>query len=595
VRGFFAELKRRNVLRAAVLYIGAVWALAQGIAQLGPPLGAPAGIVRWFVIAGIIGFPFWTAFAWLYQLTPEGLKRESEIAPGESIAHSTGRKLDFAIIGVLAIAVVLLLTNTFVWHAGLAPGGEATGIGGAQSPISPRSIAVLPLVNQTGNNDEQYFSDGLSQDLITALAQFSGLKVVGREASFRFRGSDEGSATIGRRLGVANLLEGSVQRVGNTVRISASLIKASDGSIVWSQHYDRPFKDLFKLQDDITGHVAAALKAKLLTAPGAVKQSDRPPGGNLDAYVAYLRGRSVFGDEAQLHEAVKANDEAIRIDPHYAAAYAGLSRAWSVLGEEFLQGAKMHEAYAKSLAAANTAIALDPNLAAGHRARAEVLLRSRLDFAGFNKEMARADELEPNRPSSRAVLARDPKNHEYWFTRASKLADASKFDEAIKAQRTGIAMGPDGWPPYMSLLLIEVRARDAKAALKSTSHLPAGIWRDYGVALALQIGDDRPAADWALENLIHLGKGYAAFQIAIVYAVRKDPDNMFKWLEHAWDIRDPGLQQLWNNPFLKPYHDGPRFIAFAKKIGLPEPAAKPPANTAAQHPGTARSPSPSSP
>ncbi|MGH8113800.1 MAG: hypothetical protein ACREPS_01910, partial [Rhodanobacteraceae bacterium] len=369
-REFFAELKRRNVLRAAVLYVGAIWALAQGIAQLAPAFGAPDWITRWFVIASIIGFPFWVAFAWFYELTPHGLKRESEIASGDSIARSTGRKLDFAIIGVLALAVVLLLTNTLVWHRGSGFARRAAETAGSQQPIPAKSIAVLPLVNESGNKDEQYFSDGLSEDLITALAQFSGLKVVGREASFRFRGSDEDSTIIGRRLGVANLLEGSVQRVGDTVRVSTTLIRASDGSIVWSQHYDRPFKDLFKLQDDITRDVAGALKAELLTTAGAVVQSDRPPGGNLDAYIAFLRGRSQSGNEAELHDAVKANEEAIRIDPHYAAAYAALSNDWSVLGEEFLQGTKMHEAYAKSMAAANTAIALDPDLAAGHVSRA---------------------------------------------------------------------------------------------------------------------------------------------------------------------------------------------------------------------------------
>jgi TolB-like protein len=237
-----AELKRRNVLRAAVLYAGAVWAFGQGLSQFSPALSLPDWVTRWFLIACIIGFPFWIAFAWFYEFTPSGLKRESEIDPFDSIAHSTGRKLDFWIIGVLTVAVVLLLTNQFVQRKNV----------NALVAVSGQSIAVLPLTNESGDKDQQYFSDGLSEDLINALSQFSGLKVIGRNSSFQFRDSKDDTKTIGAKLGVAHLLEGSVRRAGDVVRISAELINAGDGSTLWSQHYDRPYTDLFKLQDDIT-------------------------------------------------------------------------------------------------------------------------------------------------------------------------------------------------------------------------------------------------------------------------------------------------------------------------------------------------------
>jgi len=197
-RGFLFELRRRNVLRAGVLYAGAVWALAQGISQLGPAFGAPDWVTRWFVIACAIGFPFWIAFAWYYEITPQGIKRESEVAPDPSVTHSTARKLDFAIIGVLALAVVLLVTDRFVSHKG------------ATIAVPDKSIAVLPLVNESGEKDQQYFSDGLSEDLITALSQFAGLKVISRNSSFQFRDSSDDAKTIGAKLGVAHLLEGSV-------------------------------------------------------------------------------------------------------------------------------------------------------------------------------------------------------------------------------------------------------------------------------------------------------------------------------------------------------------------------------------------------
>jgi len=189
---------------------------------LSPAVGLPDWATRWFLIAAIIGFPFWLAFAWFYEFTPQGLKRESEIIADASISRSTGRKLDRAIIAVLAVAVVLLLTDRFVVRKG-------DGVA-----IAEKSVAVLPLANESGDKDQQYFSDGLSDDLINALMQFGNLKVIGRASSFQFRDSRDSSAAIGHKLGVAYLLTGSVRKLGDTVRINAQLVKAADGSGVWS-------------------------------------------------------------------------------------------------------------------------------------------------------------------------------------------------------------------------------------------------------------------------------------------------------------------------------------------------------------------------
>src|SRR6185312_16084359 len=210
----FAELKRRNVFRACVLYAGTVWALAQGLAQLLPLFGNYEWIARWFVVAGVVGFPFWIAFAWFYEFTPQGLKRESEIAADASIVRSTGRAMDKWIIAVLVIAVVLLLTNTFVWRK-----GEGLD-GGSVSGAPAKSIAVLPLVNESGDVRQDYFSDGLSEELISALGQVRALKVIGRNSSFQFRGrAQDDTAGIGAKLGVATLLEGTVRKQGDEVRI----------------------------------------------------------------------------------------------------------------------------------------------------------------------------------------------------------------------------------------------------------------------------------------------------------------------------------------------------------------------------------------
>ncbi len=312
-----SELKRRNVLRAAALYGGAVWLLAQVITQLGPVFDVSPWVARWFLAATAIGFPFWIALAWFYELTPEGLKLESEVAPADSIARSTGRKLDRAIIAILVVAVVLLLTNTFLWHRSVASNQDAAAV------IPEKSVAVLPLVNG-GGEGQQFFSDGLSESLIIALSQFDGLKVIGRNSSFQFRDTKDDSAAIGRKLGVAHLLEGSVQHAGDVVRISVELIDAASGQTRWSQHYDRPYKSLFTLQDEITNAVADALHAKLLSPNDAAKHGDRPPNGNVEAYTAYLQGLKHWHDQ-DFYKAAEYMTKAVQLDPGYALAWAHLS------------------------------------------------------------------------------------------------------------------------------------------------------------------------------------------------------------------------------------------------------------------------------
>lgn len=312
-----AELKRRNVLRAAALYIGAAWALSQGLAQLLPVFDIPNWVVRWFVIATIIGFPFALLFSWFYEWTPHGIQRERDVASSESVARATGKKLDRWIIAVLAVALVLLLADTFVLHK------EATS-------ALDKSVAVLPLVNESGDPQQDYFSDGLSEELISAIAQVQAIKVIGRSSSFRFRGREQDdSASIGVKLGVATLLEGTVRKQGDQVRIVASLIKAVDGRALWSHTYDRELKDVFAVQSEIATAVAGALKTALLGR--TIESADKPPSGNLDAYNALLKGRffAERRDRADYLKAVEYFQQAIKLDPDYTMAYARLAIATS--------------------------------------------------------------------------------------------------------------------------------------------------------------------------------------------------------------------------------------------------------------------------
>jgi TolB-like protein/Tfp pilus assembly protein PilF len=576
---FVSELRRRNVFRAGALYIGAVWALAQGIAQLAPLFGAPEWLPRWFAIAGIVGFPFWLLFAWFFEFTPEGLKLERDVEPAASITRHTGRKLDFWIIGALSVAVVLLLTNQLVSRRGV-------------DGISDQSIAVLPLANDGGNADELYFSDGLSEDLITTLSHFADLKVISRGSSFKFRDSKDDSRTIAAKLGVAHILEGSVRRVGDAVRISASLVHAADGSTLWSERYDRPYRDLFALQDEISNAVAGALKAKLLTTGAAAAQTDRPPSGNLDAYAAYLQGSfyGARGTDADHKAAVLHYTKAIELDPRYARAWAGLSSDWTGYAQQNLEGDAAQQAYAEARKAADKAVALQPDLAAAYTARATLRRNADFDWAGAEADSRRAVELAPNeggakfslgvslatfgKPQEAIVLTKqaieiNPLRASWNTWLSSYLSSVGRLDEAEAAIRKSIALQPDGTGYYQMLTIIQIQRGDAKAALAAAEREPEGSWQRQAFAMARQIGDDKAAADATLQTLIEKDATFSPYQIAEIYALRRDADKTFEWLDRTWANRDPGITSLLTDPFLLRYRDDPRFAVFCKKVGFP--------------------------
>jgi serine/threonine protein kinase/Flp pilus assembly protein TadD len=458
------------------------------------------------------------------------------------------------------------------------------------TPRSP-SIAVLPLTNESGEASQQYFSDGISEDLITALAQFPGLKVIGRTSAFQFRDSKEDSRSIGAKLGVAHLLEGSVRRAGDTVRVSAELIDTADGSTQWSERYDRPYQDLFALQDEITHAVAETLRAKLLPGEHVAVQSDRPPGGSLEAYNAMLQGRFYHfrGTEGDLRKAIEYYTQAIELDPRYALAWSGLARVWAHLGATFLDGAPAQVAYAKSRAAADPALALSPDLAAAHVARGYLLQNADFDWRGAEAEFRRALELAPNDGEAkfflgnqlatfgepdraieltRQVLTTEPLRANWYNWLASYLSGLNRLDEAERAIRTAIELQPTTADFHFTLTIIEVQRGDAQAALAAAQQEAAGAWQDQALALAQQIGADRSAADAALRTLIDRDANASAYQIAEVYALRKDAKATFEWLDRALSNRDAGIRNLLYDPFILRYKDDPRFAAFCRKVDL---------------------------
>lgn len=519
-----------------------------------------------------------------------GSAGSAQSAHRQSAAGRLDRGQRVALRSALAAAVLLLLAIGYARFAQLNR-PPSSGLGAA-------SIAVLPLANESGEVSQQYFSDGISEDLITALSQFPQLKVIGRTSAFQFRDSKEDSRSIGAKLGVAHLLEGSVRRSGELVRVSAELIDTADGSTQWSERYDRPYKDLFALQDEITRAVAGALRARLLPSEHAAAESERPPGGGLDAYSAMLQGRfyrNRNAAQADFRRAIEFDTQAIALDPRYALAWSELSRSWSDLSANYLEGVRAREAYARAREAVDRALALAPDLAAAHLARRELLRFADFAWGAAQAESRRALALAPNDAEAkfayandlatfgelqqaidltRQALAIEPLRTNWLSWLASYLSVVNRLDEARRVIQRAIELQPASASYHYTLSVIEVQRGDAAAALAAAQQESPGNWQDIAFAIARQIGADRSAADLALRTLIEKDVGVATYQIAEVYALRNDSKATFDWLDRAWSDRDPGLGSLLVDPLMLRYQDDPRFAAFCRKIGLPVPRAR---------------------
>jgi TolB-like protein/Tfp pilus assembly protein PilF len=593
-RPLFAELQRRNVLRAAMLYAGGVWLLAQVITQLGPVFSAPGWIARSFLIAAAIGFPFWIAFAWFYEFTPQGLKRESEIAPDDSIAHSTGRKLDKWIIAVLVVAVVLLLTNTFVWREGAGLESSATTAVATGVNVPAKSIAVLPLLNESGDASQDYFSDGLSEELISALGQVRDLKVIGRNSSFRFRGrAQDDTAGIGARLGVATLLEGTVRKEGNEVRIVASLIRASDGSQLWSQTYDRRVKDVFAVQSDIANSVANALKANVFGV--AVQATDKPPSGNMAAYDAMLQGRW-YADRRTRADYVKAVQyylHAIELDPDYALAYARLAIAEQWFNDWLANSDERRTISAQARSNARKAVDLAPQSAVALGALGVNQAWSDFDYRAAEATLKKAAALDPSNAETlyqladvtaclgrlddsiammRKVLAMEPLNASFHFYTGQFLLARGKLDAAEAELKHAIELQPtaDVFRAYLAIVYLE-RDQYDQATLTAQAE-PQAANRRLALTLIYFARGDGARGQAELDDMIRLDASYGPSNIAMVYALRGDANAAFFWLDRALEARDPGVATIYELPYLVPkLHNDPRLAVLLRTLGLPAP------------------------
>lgn len=463
IKNIISELKRRNVFKVAVAYAIAGWLIIQIVTVIEEPLSIPDWFDTIIIVLVGIGFPLVLIFAWAFELTPEGIKKSREVDITESVTFRTGKKLNGVIIGVLSVALFFVLVERiFFAKASILEKSEVA------AEIETASIAVLPFVNMSSDTENEYFSDGLSEELLNALAKVEDMQVAGRTSSFKFKGQNENLTQIGEELGVANILEGSVRKSGDRLRITAQLIRVSDGFHMWSETYDRELTagNIFDIQEEISRSVMQELKVRLLPAE-EIQLTERPT-QDIEAYNAYLAATQVGATRraADLERAIELYEQAIRLDPTFAEAYAKLAFTLQLLhtfGDLPLEEMKirMEENIAKALQ-------LDENLAYAYQAQ-NGLYGYTLEFDKAKESAKKAYELAPNDASivnSYYISLGQDALEEKWamLKKAYKLDPLSapiatnysdyllrhenKFDEALTILNGTIERYPDYSPAY---------------------------------------------------------------------------------------------------------------------------------------------------
>ena len=580
-KGFFGELKRRNVYKVAVAYAVVGWLVMQVASTVVPALHLPDTVTTAVVMLTLLGFPIALVLAWAFELTPEGIQRTEDVEGSARDASTNRIWVYVAVIGA-ALSIGLFFVGRYT--AGNTTDNASPARTEATPAIAQKSIAVLPLLNESGDPKDEYFSDGLSEELIAALAQIRELKVIGRSSSFRFKERKEETKTIGEKLGVATLLEGTVRKQGDRVRIVAELINAADGIELWTRTFDRELKDIFAVQQEIAAAVASSLKATLL---GADQRASANP-KTAEGHNAYLQGHYYFQRRnlEDYRKAVGYYDEAILLDPDYAIAFAERSEAWTLIGDLTGEG---KTAWPKARTDAEKAVAIAPTLAEAHAALGWVRFFTEWRFAEGLSELKRAKELAPANPTANDLLARvivylgrldEAENQGRQAVELDPLASApqnnlarilwyeGKLDEADAVARKAAELQPNSASSRRWQVLVAIQRGDQETALREAQLEPDASYRRFELAVAQYARGDRTAADAALADLIAHNQGLD-YQVAQVYAVRGERDKTFEWLQIAFDNHDTGMLGLLVDPLLHNLRDDPRYKALVAKMNFP--------------------------
>jgi TolB-like protein/Tfp pilus assembly protein PilF len=585
-RSFFAELKRRNVYKVAVAYAVASWLLIQIATQVFPFFEIPNWAVRLVVVLLALGFPVALILAWAFEITPEGIKRESEIGPNESIPRHTGRKI-VAITVVLAVVAAGML----VWQLVGSKFKPAPPQSETAPAIPAKSIAVLPFENLSSDKENAYFADGIQDEILTRLAKIGDLKVISRTSTEKYKSAPSNLREIAQQLAVANILEGSVQKSRDQVRITVQLINALNDAHLWAETYDRSLIDTFAVETDVAQRIAASLAAKL---SGAEKQAIAArPTENTEAYQLYLKGRFFWNKRtgADLKTAGEFFERAVAADPTYAGAYAGLAQTYLLI--PVFGAGRPPDFFPKATVAARKAIELDETSSEGHTALGMLTLFD-FKFAPSEQEFRRAIELNPNYATAH-----------HWFGN-SLLVTLGRFDEAIKEGQRAVELDPLSLiinADLGSTLLIARRYDDAIVQLRKTLALDGNFaYAHWNLGEALYLKGDLGAAiaeyekaaalDDDPEILALLGRAYAElgqkdkaqetleklkaaerqrfvrnYLYTIIYTGLGDKATAIDYLEKARDGGEtPDTTWLKVDPLFDPLRNEPRFQQLVAKM-----------------------------
>jgi TolB-like protein/Tfp pilus assembly protein PilF len=509
-----SELKRRNVFRVGIAYVVAAWLVAQ-VAELAfDSFGAPDWVMKSLIFLMAIGLPFALIFAWAFELTPEGIKREKDVDRSQSITQQTGRKLNYTIIGVLAIALALSLAS----HQWTAEAPEPIETRQSETGEA-KSIAVLPFVNMSDDPSNEYFSDGISEELLNVLVKIDGLRVASRTSSFSFKGKDISIPEIADALNVGHVLEGSVRKAGDTVRVTAQLIDVKTDSHLWSETYDRKLEDIFVIQDEISAHIVEALKVAL--GAGDVVRTAEQPTQDLAAYEDYLRGRHFWSrrGEANIRKAIELFERATETDPGFARAWSSLAAAHITLpAYSATESLEVHYPLAREYA--EEALSLDATLADAHAALGDIA-RLENDWIKAESHYRQAIQLEPN--NSTGYL---------WY--AEHLVSVghlgASLTNALKAVKLDpFNAGANAVAGHVSA--VNGDRTNAEKYLKAAIDL-GHPWAIYDLATLRIDAGDLDAAERAVETEISTVGQLQREAIARHVAALRNPDDAESWF--AW-------------------------------------------------------------
>ena len=600
---FFGELKRRNVYKVAITYAVVAWLLVQAASILLPTFEAPTWVMKAFVVFLALGFVISVMISWAFEATPQGLKRTEEVPPDVAAKLPTWSPRKFAtfVIAVAVIAAGLLAFNLSRTKPAPPPTTAA--------PITNKSVAVLAFANLSDDKGSEYFSDGISEELLTVLQKIPGLHVAARTSAFSFKGKNATAQEIGQKLGVAHLVEGSVRKAGDIVRIAARLTRADTGEDLWSENYTRDLKDVFAVQTELAQTIVEQLRGRFAggeTGPTAkekiqaeVQAAEKGGTKNVQAHEFYLQGR-FYRDrhsEKSVGEALAAYQHAVELDPGFALAWAGLAdthswfSAFSTAG-----GQKSFDAHlASAKDAVGRALAIEPNLPEGLFARATIQTNFDFDWNGAaqtvskalalapadpkiviaaaNLEMARGNmdralelfrkavDLDPVNPTARSFLAFNLAVTKHFAEARAEFPRVVELNSAAPWAHAGLGLS----------YLLENKFEEAATAAQGD----AGEWARLLIVACARWGQKRiPESDAALAELTANDRETAAYQIAEVYAYRNDKNRAFEWLERARRQRDPGLASLRKDPLLTNLQADPRWNAFLHEMGLADDQLK---------------------